>query len=88
MNTEKLMMYNTVKLSEGKIWLLFLLCGWSYGSMNQMGKQILFYITFGGCFFWMFYRMVTLNSKIKEYNRKKAIEIGMTSQELSMLGLV
>jgi hypothetical protein len=56
--------------------------------MNQMGKQILFYITFGGCFFWMFYRMVTLNSKIKEYNRKKAIEIGMTSQELSMLGLV
>jgi hypothetical protein len=32
--------------------------------------------------------MVTLNSKIKEYNRKKAIEIGMTSQELSMLGLV
>jgi hypothetical protein len=88
MNTEKLMMYNTVKLSEGKIWLLFLLCGWSYGSMNQMGKQILFYITFAGCFFWMFYRMVTLNSKIKEYNRKKAIEIGMTSQELSMLGLV
>jgi hypothetical protein len=87
MNTEKLMTYNTVKLSEGKIWALFLFLGWSYGSMGETGKQILYYITFGGFFFWKIYRLFTLNSKIKEYNRKKAIEIGLTSQELMILGL-
>jgi hypothetical protein len=88
MNTEKLMMYNTVKLSEGKIWALFLLLGWSYGSMDEMDFQLVYYITLGGFGFWTIYRLFTLNSKIKEYNRKKAIEIGLTSQELMILGLV
>ena len=84
---ENLLMYNNVKLSEGKIWALFLFLGWSYGSMDQIGKQILFYITFGGCGFWAIYRLFTLSSKIKEFNRKKAISLGLTSQELMILGL-
>jgi hypothetical protein len=85
---ENLLMYNNVKLSEGKIWALFLFLGWSYGSMDQIGKQILFYITFGGCGFWAIYRLFTLSSKIKDYNRKKATIIGLTTNELMMLGLV
>lgn len=49
-------------------WLMFLFLGWSYGSMGQMGKQILYYLTLGGLGLWTIYRLFTLNSAIRKYN--------------------
>jgi len=66
--TNRMLMYQEEKVDSGKIWLLFLLFGWSYGSMNQMGKQIFYYLTLGGCGLWALYRLFTLNGKIKDYN--------------------
>ena len=40
--------YNGRKVSKSKTWLLFLFLGWSYGSIDKIGKQILFYVTAGG----------------------------------------
>ena len=44
----KEVIYNSRKVAKGKAWLLFLFFGWSYGSFNKPGKQILFYLTGGG----------------------------------------
>lgn len=49
-------------------WLMFLFLGWSYGSMGQMGKQILYYLTLGGLGLWTIYRLFTLNRAIRRYN--------------------
>jgi hypothetical protein len=40
--------------------------------MDKIGKQILFYLTLGGCGIWTLYRLFTLNGAIKEYNKKIA----------------
>jgi len=80
--------YNTQKADNSKIWLLFLLLGWSYGSLGSMGKQILFYLTFGGLGVWALYRMFTLNKAIKKYNRQIAINCGLGSDELLKLNLI
>lgn len=85
--TEKMNFYNNLKIEKNRMWMLFLFFGWSYGSMNQMGKQILFYLTFGGLGIWTFYVLFTLNSKIKEYNRAIAKNAEMDSRDLRMLGL-
>ena len=79
--------YNSRKLDTGITWLLFLLFGWSYGSMGSMGKQILFYLTLGGLGIWALYVLFTLNSKIREYNKKAALEVGITTEDLFKLGL-
>lgn len=79
--------YNTQSINSTTIWVLFLFLGWSYGSMNQMGKQILFYLTLGGFGIWTLIRLFTLNGAIKEYNRKLAMRIGMDAQQITMLGL-
>jgi hypothetical protein len=55
--------------------------------MNQMGKQILFYLTCGGCCIWGLYRLFTIDKAVKEYNRNIALEIGLTQEEMLMLGL-
>ena len=39
-------------VKKSTIWLLFLLLGWSYGSMNKIGLQILYYVTLGGFGVW------------------------------------
>ena len=36
--------YNAQAVDKGSIWILFLLVGWSYGSMNKMGKQIFYFV--------------------------------------------
>jgi len=87
-NAEKLMMYNSSKLNSGTTWLLFLFLGWSYGSMEQMGKQVLYYLTLGGFGLWVLYRLFTLNGAIKKYNRQVAIRVGLEGKQLMMLGLV
>lgn len=86
MNTFQI--YEARKANSTTIWLLFLFLGWSYGSMEQMGKQILFYITAGGLGFWLFYRLFTLNGAIKKFNKQIAQQAGMTSDDLLKLGLI
>jgi len=86
-NTEKLLIYNSRKQSSGTIWLLFLFLGWSYGSLGSIAKQIFYYLTFGGFGLWAIYRLITLNSAIKKYNKKIAIEIGLSADEILKLGL-
>jgi ABC-type Fe3+-siderophore transport system permease subunit len=85
--TEKMNFYSNRKLESGKTWLLFLLFGWSYGSMGKMGKQIFFYITFAGFGLWFLYVLFTLSNKIKEHNRSIAKDLGMDLQDLNNLGL-
>lgn len=80
--------YNEKKLSKSQIWILFLFLGWSYGSMGQMGKQILFYITGGGLFMWLIYRLFTLNKAIKKYNQKIADECGISYEDQKLMGLL
>lgn len=85
---EHLMIYESTKLDSTVIWLLFLFLGWSYGSMDKVGKQILYYVTLGGFGFWALVRLFTLNGAIKEYNRKKAILANLSSKQMVAMGLV
>ena len=85
---ENLMIYESTKLDSTVIWLLFLFLGWSYGSMDKVGTQILFYVTFGGFGFWALIRLFTLNGAIKEYNRKKGILANLSSKQMLAMGLV
>ena len=84
---EKLSFYNERKLDSGKMWILFLFLGWSYGSMGQMGKQIFFYLTLGGLGLWTLYVLFTLNGKIKKLNKNVATQVGLSEEDVSMLGL-
>lgn len=80
--------YNAQKLNGQTIWITFLLAGWSYGSMGQVGKQILFYLTFGGFGLWTLYRLFTLSDDIKSYNKGIALTCGLTNEDLLKLGLL
>ena len=80
--------YNAQKADSGTIWILFLLLGWSYGSMDQMGKQILYYLTLGGFGVWCVYRLLTLNNAIKKYNKSVAIKCNMGMEEMVKLNLI
>lgn len=84
---DKQFAYQQRSLNPSTMWLLFLILGWSYGSMDKMGKQILYYITFGGLLLWFFYRLFTLNGAIKRYNKQIAYECGFTNDEIIQLGL-
>ena len=83
----KLFIYESRRAKPTTIWLLFIFLGWSYGSLGQIGTQILFYLTAGGLGIWALIRLFTLSGAIKEYNRKIAMEIGMDNSELAQLGL-
>tara|TARA_B100000497_G_C7569365_1_gene343139 strand:+ start:216 stop:476 length:261 start_codon:yes stop_codon:yes gene_type:complete len=85
---DKFQIYQERKYNTSTGWLLFLLLGWSYGSMNKMGKQIFYYLTLGGFGLWTIYRLFTLNSAMKEYNKKIAISVGFDNNELLQLGLL
>jgi hypothetical protein len=85
---EKLSFYNERKLESGKMWILFLFLGWSYGSMGQMGKQIFFYLTLGGFGLWMLYVLFTLSSKVKKFNKNVARQVGLNEEDIAMLGLI
>ena len=88
MNTEKLIMFESRKASSNKIWMLFLLLGWSYGSLGNIGLQILFYLTLGGLGVWTFVRLFTLSSAIKAYNLQIAKELGFDVQDMNTLNLL
>ena len=87
-SVENLMVYESTKLNSTVIWLLFLFLGWSYGSMDKIGKQILFYVTFGGLGVWSLIRLFTLNGAIREYNRKKGILANLSSRQMIAMGLI
>ena len=87
MDTTKLLLYNQRCVNKSTTWILFLFLGWSYGSMNQVGKQILFYLTLGGLGVWTLVRLFTLNGAIQDYNKKIAAEVGMDNQEMASMGL-
>lgn len=84
----KVAAYNTQKADSTKIWLLFIFLGWSYGSLGSAGKQILFYITLGGLGFWTLIRLFTLNGAIKKYNRGVAQRLGLSAEEMLMVGVL
>ena len=86
-DSNKLMIYNSRKKDSTMIWLLFLFLGWSYGSMGQMGLQIIYYLTAGGCGVWALVRLFTLNKAIKEYNKQVALEVGLSADDIMRLGL-
>lgn len=84
---DKQFAYQQRALNPSTMWILFLILGWSCGSMDKMGKQILYYITFGGLLLWFFYRLFTLNGAIRKYNKQIAYECGFTNEEVIQLGL-
>lgn len=88
MDTNKIMIYQGRKANPTTIWLLFLFLGWSYGSLEKIGLQILFYLTFGGLGIWTLIRLFTLSGSIKDYNRQIAAQVGLTSEEMMSLGVL
>ena len=88
MDTNKLLLYESRKANTGTIWLLFLFLGWSYGSLDKIALQILFYFTFGGIGIWAIIRLFTLSGAIKDYNRRIAGQVGLNTQEMSTLNLL
>ena len=87
MDTNKIMIYQNRKANPTTVWLLFIFLGWSYGSLGKVGLQILFYITLGGLGVWTLIRLFTLSGAIKEYNRNVAMEIGLSDEEKTSLGV-
>ena len=85
---DKFQVYQERKYNTGIGWLLFLFFGWSYGSMDEMGKQIGFYLTLGGFGLWSLYRLFTLGGAMKNYNKKIAMGLGFDNKELVQLGLI
>lgn len=88
MNADKLMMYQMRRVDSPVIWLLFLFLGWSYGSMDRIGTQLLFYVTLGGFGIWWLVRLFTLQGAIDNYNRKIAREVGFTPEDMYHLGIL
>ena len=86
--TNALMIYDATKADTTLIWVLFIFLGWSYGSLGQGGKQILYYLSLAGFGIWFFVRLFTLNGSIRDYNRKKAILAGLDSRSMIAMGLV
>ena len=70
-----------------RMYILFILSGWSYGSMDQIGKQILYYLTLGGLGIWAIYRLFTLNRVVKEYNREIANDLGFSEKDKLLIGV-
>jgi hypothetical protein len=77
--SEKLMLAQQELVNPTTTWVLFFFLGWSYGSMNQMGLQIAYYLTFGGLGIWTLYRLFTLNSAIKQYNNTVYMKYGLNN---------
>jgi hypothetical protein len=80
-------LYKESKVDKNHIWLMFLLLGWSYGSMDEMSKQVFFYLTGGGCGIWVLYRLLTLNRAIRLHNHNAGIRAGLSFEELEKLDL-
>ena len=84
LDEEKKNQFNAYYLGKqketGTAWILFLLLGAFYGYTDQWGKQILFWITLGGCGLWALILLFNVSSGILAYNDKKAMECMMMLQ--------
>jgi|TARA_R110000737_G_scaffold39799_1_gene59934 hypothetical protein len=87
-DSSKLLLIQDQLANKTKVWLLFLFFGWSYGSLGKIGIQILFYITFGGFGFWTLIRLFTLNGAIKKYNKNICLRVGLSANEMLILGVI
>ncbi len=87
-DTSKMLMAQNQLESTTTVWLLYLFLGWSYGSLGQMGLQILFYITFGGFGIWAFIRLFTLSGAIKLHNKNICMRLGLNADEMMQLGVL
>lgn len=87
-STENMLIAKSQMKDSTTIWLLYIFLGWSYGSLDKIGLQILFYITFGGLGIWAFIRLFTLNGAIKEYNKNIAMRHGLTAEQMLQLGIL
>jgi hypothetical protein len=76
--TSKMLMAQNQLESSTTVWLLYLFLGWSYGSLGQMGLQILFYVTFGG---------VGIGA-IKSHNKNICRRLGLNADEMMQLGVL
>ena len=85
---DKQFAYTQRKLNSTTIWVLFLLLGWSYGSMGKIGIQILYYITLGGFGIWTLIRLFTLQGAIRRYNATVAKELKFSKDEMVNMGLL
>ncbi len=84
----KMLLYESRKAKPTLIWILFIFLGWSYGSLDKTGMQVLYYVTVGGLGIWAIARFFTLNGDIKTYNRKIAGLVGLNNQEMATLDLM
>lgn len=82
------MAYESRKANSTTVWLLFLFLGWSYGSLDKIGLQILYYVTLGGFGLWALIRLFTLNGALRDYNRRIAGQVGLDNQEMATLNLL
>ena len=87
-DSSKMLLAQNQLANKTNTWLLLLFLGWSYGSLDKIGLQILFYITLGGFGFWAVIRLFTLNGAIKEYNKNICIKAGLSADEMLMLGVI
>lgn len=85
---DKLFAYSERKANPTTIWILFIFLGWSYGSLGKVGIQILYYITLGGLGVWTLIRLFTLQGAIRDYNKKVAMGLGFSNEELVQMGLI
>jgi hypothetical protein len=86
--TSKMLMAQNQLESSTTVWLLYLFLGWSYGSLGQMGLQILFYVTFGGVGIGAFIRLFTLSGAIKSHNKNICRRLGLNADEMMQLGVL
>ena len=84
---ENLLLVQNELANKSTIWLLFLLLGWSYGSLGKIGLQLLFYITFGGFGIWTLIRLFTLNCAINKYNTDVAKRHNLSIEDAQKLGI-
>ena len=88
MDANKLLVYESRKANPTTVWLLFLFFGWSYGSLDKIGIQMLYYITFGGIGIWALFRLFTLNDAINSYNIRIAEQVDLDYGDMFDLNLL
>lgn len=53
---------------SGKAYLFYFFGGAHYAYLGNWGKQILFWITFGGIGIWAFIDLFTMSNKVEKHN--------------------
>ena len=67
--------------STGTAYLFYLLFWSHYAYLGKWGLQILFWITFGGCFIWAFIDLFTMSEKVNRHNANIFSQIDRIEKE-------